>query len=82
MALIDTYRKNIARKGRQLAELQGEKAKKSKKISDLEKKINDDKQRIAKTKSASTIKTKQKQNKKALHKKIKSYPLVIMSCQK
>lgn len=60
MALIDTYRKNIARKGRQLAELQGEKAKESKKISDLEKKINDDKQRIAKTKSASTIKTKQK----------------------
>ena len=31
MALIDTYRKNIARKGRQLAELQGEKAKESKK---------------------------------------------------
>lgn len=69
MALIDTYRRNIANKGRQLSDLQSDKAKESKKISDLEKKINEDKQRIAKTKSASTIKAKQRsiqQNSKKL----------------
>jgi CHAT domain-containing protein len=60
MSLNDTYRNNVARKGRELSDLQGKKAKEAKSISDLEKKINEDRRRIAKTKSESTIKTKQR----------------------
>lgn len=59
MALIDTYRKNVSRKRKELSDLQTQKARVSKNISNLEGKINSDKHRISRTKSESIIKTKQ-----------------------
>ena len=58
MALIDVYRNNVIRKKQELAKLSNDKAKESKKISDLNSKINSAKQAISRTKSEGTIKSK------------------------
>lgn len=59
MAMVDTYRNNVAKKKQELAKLSSEKAKESKKIQPLKSKIISAKQAISKTKQASTIKSKQ-----------------------
>lgn len=58
MALIDMYRNNVIRKKQELTKLSNDKAKESKKISDLNSKINSAKQVISRTKSEGTIKSK------------------------
>ena len=58
MALIDMYRNNVIRRKQELAKLSTDKAKESKKISDLNCKINSAKQAISRTKSETTIKSK------------------------
>ncbi|MBS5936802.1 CHAT domain-containing protein [Clostridium sp.] len=61
MALIDMYRNNVIRKKQELSKLSNDKAKESKKISDLNSKINSAKKTISRTKSESTIKSKLKE---------------------
>ncbi|MEI3600272.1 MULTISPECIES: CHAT domain-containing protein [unclassified Oceanobacillus] len=59
MSLLNTYRNNVFRKGRELSRLQENKAKKIKDISDIEKRIKSAQNSIRRTKSESTIRTKQ-----------------------
>lgn len=59
MALIDTYRSNMARKRDELAKLSTEKASERAKIPALNSKISSAKKTISQTKSTSTAKTKQ-----------------------
>lgn len=58
MSLIDTYRNNIVRKKQEMARLSNERAKETKKIPDLKKKIISANQAIARTNSQSTVKSK------------------------
>lgn len=58
MALIYMYRNNVIRKKQELAKLSSDKANESKKISNLNSKINSAKQAISRTKSEGTIKSK------------------------
>jgi hypothetical protein len=61
MALIDTYRNSMTRKRDELSKLSSDKAKESAKISPLNSKIASAKRAMAKTKSESTIKSKQRE---------------------
>lgn len=58
MALIDTYRNNVARKRDELAKLSADKARESGKIPSLSAKILSAQSAISRTKSASTVKSK------------------------
>lgn len=60
MSLIDSYRSKVIKKGKELTKLEGDKAKESKYISDLEAKINTDKSKIIRTKNETNKKNKQK----------------------
>ena len=58
MALIDTYRSNMARKRDELAKLSADKAKETAKIPALKNKLASAKKAISQTKSPSTVKSK------------------------
>ncbi|NLB33668.1 MAG: CHAT domain-containing protein [Tissierellia bacterium] len=58
MGLIETYRNNIARKKQEMANLSSDRARETKKIPDLKKKIISANEAIGRTKSQSTVKSK------------------------
>jgi hypothetical protein len=58
MALIEIYRNNIERKKQEMAKLSSDKARETKKIPDLKKKIISANEAIGRTKSQSTVKSK------------------------
>jgi hypothetical protein len=65
MALIDTYRANMTRKRDELAKLSAEKSKESEKIYPLQSKVLSAQDAIKRTKSLSTIKSKQNEIERA-----------------
>lgn len=61
MAIIDTYRNTMKRKREEIADLQEKKAKGTKRMSDLAKKIQSAEETMRRTSSASIVRSKQKE---------------------